>query len=163
MQWAACGMLALAAPAQAKMISSSNIQGIVDALKANGIPVEPDLDNKSSSGSPLPQLVIKYEGEKFAIDFSSCKSKNECDYIEIISIYNDIDEASARTIIAEWVKEERFSSVVFFKDGQHPFFSVYHYIIAANDGISEKSFLDAIEYVAKDSLEVTQMYQKIKK
>ena len=162
----ACALLvAAAAPghALAGTISSSNIQGIIASLKANGVPVKADLDNKSSDGKPLPQLVIKYEGEKFGIDFSSCKTTNDCDYIEILSIYNDIDEASAKTIVAEWVKDERFSSVVFIKNGKQAFFSLYHYIIAANEGISEKSFLDAIEYVAKDSSEVRQMFQKIKK
>jgi|GEM_PF-2883798 len=158
---AAC--LLLPGAARAKNVSAHDIPGLIEALKAQGIPVEVDLDNKSDDGTAMPQIILTFEGDKYAMDFSSCRSKTDCDYIELLSVYNDIEPDVAQKIIAKWNQAENFSSVIYVANGKGHIFSLYHYIVTSEDGISEKSLRATLEYLARDSGEMVRIFQSLTK
>ena len=97
-------MLAVAAPAQAELVSAENPQAIAAILSSQGLPTElltPDDKN--------PYIESKHSGMKFLVLFMNCNDDNRaCKTVQFYMGYNDAKNTTLDKL-NDWNKEKRFA------------------------------------------------------
>lgn len=119
-----------------------NVRAFVEGLKQNSYQASLDTSTPSS-----PRILTGSSGYKLVIAFSSC-SGLDCNYAELIAIWEGVDPDQANEAVRKYALDENFANVVYDKDGKN--LSVYHYIILGHDGITVNNLIENIEYFVKD-------------
>jgi hypothetical protein len=119
-----------------------NVETFAEGLRQKGYKADIDRTDPNS-----PRVLTGIDGNKIAISFSSCFNMN-CNYAEIMSYWNEVDEKRSKLVISAWNNEENFSSVIWFPTSKNV--AVYHYIIIGSDGITLQNLIENLEYFSRD-------------
>lgn len=119
-----------------------NVESFARGLRQKGYQAEIDTSDPDS-----PSIITGIGGTKFSLSFSSC-SKMNCDYIQIMSFWNQVKPQKSQDVIKAWSNDENFSSAMLIPNND--MVAVYHYIVLGSDGITMQNLIENIEYFARD-------------
>lgn len=118
-----------------------NVQAFAVGLKQHSYKAEVDSTDRTS-----PKIFTEAGGYKMVISFSSC-AELDCQYAELIAIWEGVNAAQANAVVRKYALEENCANIYYEKNGQNLY--VYHYVIVGSDGITVNNLIENIEYFAK--------------
>lgn len=138
---ASCLMLAgaaIAAPANAQLVSAANPESVASALRAQGYQAEL---TKDSDGDPM--IRSGTGGTKFIILFFGCTAGQNCATLQFYAGYADVEVTHER--VNEWNKTRRFGRAYIDNEGD----PVVEMDLDLDDGgMSRALFEDNVEFWA---------------
>lgn len=127
---------ALAAPANAQLVSAANPESVASALRAQGYQAEL---TKDSDGDPM--IRSGTGGTKFIILFFGCTANSNCATIQFYAGYSDVQVTHQR--VNEWNKTRRFGRAYIDNEGD----PVVEMDLDLDDGgMSRALFEDNVEF-----------------
>jgi hypothetical protein len=133
-------------------INSHDINSMVTALQEGGYQAKLDFDQDGD-----PRILTGADGDKLEIAFSSCKNKNDCDYVEILAFWEGVKPDKGTIAASKWNSTEEFSTALYSEKDQNMY--VYHYLITGADGISSSSLEKTLDYFVGDFEKVGKLIQ----
>jgi hypothetical protein len=134
---AAAATACWALPAQAQMVSASDVQSIVGALEARGYPAKVGTDGEGD-----PMITSAVAGSEFQIFFYNCTAHKDCATVQFHSGY-DLDGSTPLSLINEWNRDQRFGRA-YLDDENDPIIEMD--VDLDDGGLSPALFVDNVEF-----------------
>ena len=128
---------ALAAPAQAQMVTASKPETVIKALQAEGYAAKLEKDGEGD-----PMIVSSADGVPFRVHFYGCTGGKDCATVQFSAGY-DREGETPLTLINDWNRDKRFGRAFLDKEGD-PYLQMD--VDLDGGGVSNALFVDNFEF-----------------